>query len=91
MIKTKKVVVQEKFKISGIELPISSNQAGECLMKIYEKNDGMLTPDLVVKEAKRKSHPLHKCFEWNDGKAAKAYRLSQAGKLIRCVVISKDN
>jgi len=52
------------------------------LSSLYEKHHG-LNPQLVVKWAK--DHPrsaLHSRFEWNNSKAAHAYRLWQARQLI---------
>lgn len=60
-------------------------------MNIYKRNNNRLTPELIVKEAISIDNPLHKCFEWNDKKAGRAYRLSQASKMIRCIVITKDD
>lgn len=82
--------VKEKFKVSGISLPVSPQVAGECLMNIYKKHDCQLTPEVLVDEAKSKNHPLHDCFEWNDTKAGKMWRLHQARNIIRCVVVEKQ-
>ena len=49
--------------------------------------NGIITPTDLVKDAKRKSSPLHKCFEWDDTAAAKAYRVSQAAHLLRCIEV----
>ena len=51
---------------------------------------GVLTAENVVNAARAKDNPLHKAFEWNDGKAAEQYRLQQANSLIRCVVIIEE-
>jgi hypothetical protein len=56
------------------------------LKRIAEENDGILQPAIVVDEARPVSSPLHKRFEWNNGKAAQEYRLWQARQLIRVVV-----
>jgi hypothetical protein len=58
----------------------------EELEAIYDLR-GMLTPALVVDEARRPDHPLHSRFEWDDEKAGEAYRHSQAQTLIRSVRI----
>lgn len=82
-------IVKEKFKVVGHALPIKPSVAGKCLYDIYKSNNHKLTADVVLKKAKSKSHPLHSCFEWNNSKAAQAYRLNQARKIIACVVIEK--
>lgn len=54
--------------------------------RIYER-DGELRPSMVVKEARVKKNPLHSEFEWDDKKASVQYRLEQARRLIRKVVV----
>jgi hypothetical protein len=51
------------------------------------KRVGKLTPQLVVDEARNKTHPLHDHFEWDDAVAAELHRLEQARSLIRKVKI----
>lgn len=60
---------------------------GECLQQIAEANEGHLKPEAVVTAAKNRRHPLHKHFEWDDQKAAQAYRLGQARHIIRAIAI----
>ena len=45
-----------------------------------------LTPEQVVKAARKKKSELHKCFEWNDKVASQLYRLEQARRIIRSIV-----
>lgn len=61
------------------------NQVAE-LKRISEENDGLLSPDAVVKAARNEKNPLHSCFEWNQDKAAHEHRLHQARKIIKFVV-----
>jgi len=68
--------------------PVDAQKAGAELEKITEKH-GTLTPAYVVKESKKKKAVLHKCFEWNDEKAAAKYRCRQAQDLIRNIVTVK--
>lgn len=56
------------------------------LQRIARLNGGLLQPEAVVDAARNKTSPLHSRFEWNDGKAADAYRLWQARQLIRVSV-----
>jgi len=58
---------------------------GEALEKIAVQSGGRLTPKGVVSAAKDPKHVLHRHFEWNDAKAAEAYRIDQARELIRVV------
>lgn len=66
--------------------------AGSELERIRVKNNGRLDNGDVVEAARDKKSPLHPAFEWDDKKAASAYRLDQAGSLIRAidVIIVKD-
>jgi hypothetical protein len=60
------------------------------LERLYGQK-GELKPSAVVDAARAKDSPLHKCFEWRDGKAADEYRLIQARKLIRLTVTIIDD
>jgi hypothetical protein len=66
---------------------VSAQVAGEELARLEEANGGVLLPKAIVASAKRKTSPIHNCFEWNDTAAAKAYRLRQAGEMIRKIVV----
>ena len=46
-----------------------------------------MTPDIVVADANRARSPLRKYFEWDDTKAARLHRRSQAAYLLRIVVV----
>lgn len=45
------------------------------------------TPAQIVDKARDDTTELHKCFEWNDTKAAEAYRLQQARHVVCHLVI----
>lgn len=55
------------------------------LAEIAGRNNGSLTPDLVVKDAEDSSSPLHELFEWDDGVAGHKYRIEQARHVITSV------
>lgn len=55
------------------------------LEHIAKANGGRVTPEAVLSEAANPKSPLHDQFEWDDSKAAQAYRLDQARELIRSV------
>lgn len=48
------------------------------------------TPADVVDAARDASTELHKCFEWDDGKAAELYRLVQARSVVTNLVIEEQ-
>lgn len=60
---------------------------GERLEQIRERHDGKLRPEDVVADARHEDSPTHALFEWNDRRAAEAYRLDQARYVIRSVVV----
>jgi len=60
---------------------------GEELDKIRRARGGELMPTAVVEAARDPAHPLHGFFEWDDSRAAEAYRLDQARAIIRLVRI----
>lgn len=64
-----------------------SDEVREVLVEIHDSY-GRLTPPIVIETAKKKSSPLHDCFEWDDEKAGHAYRLKQARDLIRSVHVT---
>lgn len=52
---------------------------------IAKANRGVLTPELVIADAKKKDSPLHGQFEWDVKQAAYQHWLDQARALIRAV------
>jgi hypothetical protein len=56
------------------------------LKKLASENDGLLMPEDVVDAARPLSSPLHSRFEWDNGKAAEAYRIWQARQLLRVCI-----
>lgn len=57
--------------------------------EILEIGDNV-SPKDVLEKAKQEDTELHKCFEWDDGIAAEKYRLSQAGGILRTLVIKRE-
>jgi hypothetical protein len=51
--------------------------------------DGLIQPEMVVEMASDPASPLHKHFEWDDGKAAHAHRIAQARYLIARYTITR--
>ncbi len=67
-------------------IPVDAQVAGDTLEALRIANNDRLTPEMVVDAARDENSPLHPAFEWDDGVAAEAYRASQAGYMIRCIV-----
>lgn len=51
--------------------------------EIRKANGGVLTAETVLEDARKKSSPLHRFFEWDDSVAAEFWRREQARQLIR--------
>ena len=67
-------------------LPVPAQMAGEYLEEL-EKKHSALTPEIVLEESRDENAVLHKCFEWDDTKAAEGYRLVQARMIIRNITV----
>lgn len=68
--------------------PVPAQDAGEELRRI-EKEKGRLNPQDVVEESREEGTVLHSCFEWDDLRAAEAYRKEQARNLI-CNIVAVE-
>lgn len=56
--------------------------------KVYEEiGDTEVSPEKILKKARNENSELHKCFEWDDAKAAEKYRMEQARLVIRLLVV----
>lgn len=54
----------------------------ERLQEIADSNGGLLTPEAVVDDARKKTSPLHSQFTWNQKQAAYQHWINQAQTLI---------
>lgn len=72
------------WKIEGI-YKANAERVYEEINSIGEK----FTPeDIVDKAAAEPESELHKCFEWDDRKAARKYRIEQAGHIVRMLSVN---
>jgi len=76
---------------TGFLSHIDAQKAGTELERIRVQHNGQLTPDNIVRAAKRKASPIHSVFEWDDKRAADAHRKDQAKFLIRSIVVVEDD
>lgn len=58
------------------------------LERLAQQNDGLLMVEDVLEEARDPQSILHKHFQWDDDKAAEAYRKQQARQLIQKVTVT---
>lgn len=64
----------------------SKADAVKCYEEITEIGEEV-KPEQVVEKAKDESSELHKCFTWDDAKAADAYRLCEARQVLRQLIV----
>lgn len=77
-----------KFKASvGARFSNKNAQIYADRLVEISKRTGLITPPIVLADAKNPKSPLHSFFEWDDTKAAEKWRLEQAGYLIRHISI----
>jgi hypothetical protein len=70
---------------------VKAEVAGAEIERLSLKYSGELSARQLLEESKGPQAPLHKCFEWDDSKAAKQYRIEQAGVLLSSIrVIVED-
>lgn len=55
----------------------------ERLDALTRGNNGVITPELVIKDARNPKSPLHTEFTWDDKSAAHQYRIDQARRVIQ--------
>ncbi len=60
--------------------------ATKCYKEITSIGDEV-TPQQIVSRAKDPDTELHKCFEWDNNKAADSYRLFQARKVLGNIIV----
>lgn len=72
-------------KAFNLKVKVNAKVVSRVLNKLKR-----ITPEAIVSEASKKSSPLHRYFEWDDTKAAHAYRLSQARNLVLSIGIETD-
>lgn len=79
-----------RFKVGSRLDSRKATAVGKCIDAIEQKHK-RVTAERVVTEARSAQSPLHGFFEWDNTKAAKAYRLEQARHMIRSIVIVWDD
>lgn len=77
--------MEAEWKLKGIYTADPSKVAAE----IEELGDRFTLKD-VVDRARDEGSEMHSCFEWNDKIAGEKYRESQAGNVVRMLVIRKE-
>lgn len=66
---------------------VDAQRVGERIEQLQDERGGRIRPEEIVQDAESSDSPLHRCFEWNDAKAAQAFRVDQARLILRSLVI----
>lgn len=74
------------YKWVGRQFPVNANIVGQEVEKIEQAN-GFVTAELFVDAARPVTSPLHNLLEWDDPKAAEAFRKQQASKILCALTI----
>lgn len=69
---------ENEKKVRNINITSLSNRAKQELLELRKKNNGYLSPKVVVNFARNIETAMHSCFEWDDSIAGEMYRLHQA-------------
>ncbi len=64
-------------------------KVGTELEAIYEEN-GKVTPQLIVEDARNPQRETHGLIEWDDATAAEGYRLEQARYITRNIIVVRS-
>jgi len=83
------MVFQPKYEWRNVKFPVKADVAASELTRIQEKY-GEVTPKLLLDESRNKNAVLHKCYEWNDKKAAEGYRLWQSKLIMSCLTVKYE-
>lgn len=77
----------------GSRVSLDAQKVGEAIAKLQKAANAPLEPETIVEAARDKKSVMHAHFEWDDAKAAGAYRTDQARELVRSltVEVSRSN
>jgi hypothetical protein len=76
---------------SAVQYRLPNAIALQELEVIRQSNGGILQAETVVEAAADLESPLHGSFQWDDTEAARQWRIEQARRLIRSVLIMVPN
>lgn len=69
---------------------IDAQTVGERIDELASQNNGLVTPKVIVDDARPEQSLLHPAFEWNDIIAAEKFREDQARHIIRSVTVKYE-
>lgn len=82
--------MQWKWRFENKTFPVAPQIIGETLKELESTSGGKIQPETIVDAARPADSPLHKCFTWDNSKAAELWRKGQAKQLAVCVVPVQD-
>ena len=75
------------WKIPALRKNIDAQTVYEEITSIGDE----IKPEQIVEKARDENTELHKCFEWDDTKAAEKWRLHQARNVVCELVFKQEN
>ncbi len=69
----------------GSTFAADAQRVGTELDKLQKQHGGRLTPRVVVDAAREPGREIHRCFEWDDVRAAELYRENRARDVMQHV------
>lgn len=70
--------------VSGFNCAVDAATVQAEIDRLTAKHGGFQN-NMLVEAARKKGHPLHELFVWDNSRAAESYRLGQAAQLVRSV------
>lgn len=67
---------------------ISPKEALAEVERIKRKHNGLLTAEILLEESRHPKAVFHKCFTWDDERAADLFRIDQARNLLQKITVT---
>lgn len=74
----------------GSKHTVDPEKAYRVIERIRKRDGGDVTPQAVVDASRSPRSPLHKEFEWNDSVAGERFRRIQASRIVRSLVVIRE-
>lgn len=83
------MVYKTHYTWRNVRYPVKAEDAGAELERIQEKY-GEITPQILLDESRPVTSVMHKCYEWDDSKAAEKWRLQQSRMIMSCLTVTYE-
>lgn len=84
------MVYKHKYSWRNVVFPVKADEAAEEISRIQNKY-GEVTPKLLLEESRDDGAVLHKCYEWDDTKAAEKWRIQQSRLIMSCLTVTYED